>query len=201
MRGLVEAGALGEKSGAGFFRREGGEILASTSRPGEYRPRRRVASAAVELARSEPDLRAPPRDCSIAAEDSAGEFLRRALAANLDYAARVGPEIADGVADVDAAMRWGFGWELGPFQTLDALGADAARLLPRCACRRRRTRTAPRGASRPARSVPLPASSEPDLDAARAAARSAQLPSNAAASRGGAAATASSGWSCTASST
>ena len=81
------------------------------------------------MARSETDLAARLR-MLIAAEDTAGEFLRRALASNLGYAARIGPEIAVGVADVDAAMRLGFGWELGPFQTLDALGDAAARLLP-----------------------------------------------------------------------
>jgi 3-hydroxyacyl-CoA dehydrogenase len=129
MRGLVERGALGEKSGAGFYRKEGGEILALDLERGEYRPRRPLASAAVQMARSETDLAARLR-MLIAAEDTAGEFLRRALASNLGYAARIGPEIADGVADVDAAMRLGFGWELGPFQTLDALGDAAARLLP-----------------------------------------------------------------------
>ena len=125
---LVARGALGEKSGAGFYRREGGEILALDLASGEYRPRRRVSSAVVQSARNEGDLGRRLR-MLIAAEDTAGEFLRRALAANLGYAARIGPEIADGVADVDAAMRWGFGWELGPFQTIDALGEDAARLL------------------------------------------------------------------------
>ncbi|HEY8731864.1 MAG TPA: enoyl-CoA hydratase-related protein, partial [Candidatus Limnocylindria bacterium] len=125
---LVARGALGEKSGAGFYRREGGEILALDLASGEYRPRRRVSSAVVQSARNEGDLGRRLR-MLIAAEDTAGEFLRRALAANLGYAARIGPEIADGVADVDAAMRWGFGWELGPFQTIDALGDDAARLL------------------------------------------------------------------------
>jgi 3-hydroxyacyl-CoA dehydrogenase len=129
MRGLVERGALGEKTKAGFYRKEGDEILALDLATGEYRPRRHVTSGAVQLARSETDLAKRLR-ALLAAPDAAGEFLRRALAANLGYAARVGPEIADGVADVDAAMRWGFGWELGPFQLIDALGDEAARLLP-----------------------------------------------------------------------
>jgi len=129
MRGLVERGALGEKSGAGFFRKEGGEILALDLATGEYRPRRKLASPAVQMARNEADLAKRLR-ILISAQDTAGEFLRRALAANLGYAARIGPEIADGVADVDAAMRWGFGWELGPFQILSALGDDAGQLLP-----------------------------------------------------------------------
>ena len=129
MRGLLDRGALGEKTKAGFFRKEGGEILALDLASGDYRPRRRLASGAVQLARNETDL--PKRlRMLIGAQDPAGEFLRRALAANLGYAARIGPEIADGVAGVDAAMRWGFGWELGPFQMIDALGDDAGTLLP-----------------------------------------------------------------------
>ena len=122
LRELVEAGALGEKSGAGFFRREGGEILAYDLDTGEYRPRRRVESAAVELARGEADLGARLA-MLVAAEDRAGEFLRRIIGAGLDYAAQIGPEVADSAAAVDRAMRWGFGWELGPYETAAALRA------------------------------------------------------------------------------
>jgi 3-hydroxyacyl-CoA dehydrogenase len=122
LRGLVEAGALGEKAGAGFFRREGGEILAYDLETGEYRPRRRVESAAVELARGESDLRARLA-LLVGADDKAGEFLRRLIGSGLAYAAEVGPEVADSAAAVDRAMRWGFGWELGPYETADALRA------------------------------------------------------------------------------
>jgi 3-hydroxyacyl-CoA dehydrogenase len=120
MRGLIEAGALGEKTGAGFFRREGGEILAYDLETGEYRPRRKVQSAAIELARGEPDLRARLA-LLVAGEDAAGEFLRRLIGSGLDYAAQVGPEVADSAAAVDRAMRWGFTWELGPYETAEAL--------------------------------------------------------------------------------
>ena len=128
MRELIEAGALGEKTGAGFFRREGGEILAYDLETGEYRPRRKVQSATVELARGEPDLRARLA-LLVAAEDTAGEFLRRLIGSGLDYAARVGPEIADSAAAVNRAMRWGFTWELGPYETAEAL-REAGRDVP-----------------------------------------------------------------------
>jgi 3-hydroxyacyl-CoA dehydrogenase len=181
MRGLVERGALGEKSGAGFFRKEGGEILALDLASGEYRARRRLTSGSVQMARNETDLSKRLR-MLIGAQDTAGEFLRRALAANLGYAAQVGPQIADGVADIDAAMRWGFGWELGPFQTIDALGDDAARLLaevrvPSPAYDNGSAWSFAANAMRP-----LPAPEVPDLDAARMTASSAGLPSNAGAS-------------------
>ena len=181
MRGLVERVALGEKSGAGFFRKEGGEILALDLASGEYRPRRRIASAAAQMARNESDLAKRLR-MLIGSPDVAGEFLRRALAANLGYAARVGPEIADSVADVDAAMRWGFGWELGPFQTLDALGSEAAQLLPEVRVPSPAYDNGSAWSFAANAMRPLPGSSEPDLDAARAAGRSAGLPTSAAAS-------------------
>ena len=122
MRGLIEAGALGEKTGAGFFRREDGEILAYDLETGEYRPRRRWSRrrwswrAARRTSRARLAL-------LVAAEDRAGEFLRRLIGSGLDYAARVGPEIADSAAAVDRAMRWGFTWELGPYETAEALRA------------------------------------------------------------------------------
>ncbi len=129
LRSLIERGALGDKSGMGFYRKEADEILALDLASGEYRPRHRVQSGAIEMARNEADL-GRRIGTLLAAEDRAGEFLCRVLGANLGYTAAIGPQIANDVVTVDAAMRWGFGWELGPFQLLDALGPDArARLL------------------------------------------------------------------------
>jgi 3-hydroxyacyl-CoA dehydrogenase len=128
MRGLVERGTLGEKTGAGFYRKQDGEILALDLATGEYRPRRRIQSPAVEMVRSEPDL-ARRLVALLAAPGNAGEFIRRSLSAGLAYAASIGALIADDVSSVDAAMRWGFGWEQGPFQLLDALAEQRTSLL------------------------------------------------------------------------
>jgi 3-hydroxyacyl-CoA dehydrogenase len=182
MRGLVERGALGEKTGAGFYRKEGGEILALDFETGEYRPRRRVDSGAIAAARNETDLAKRLR-MVLGADDAAAEFLRRALAANLGYAVRIGPEIADGVSDVDAAMRWGFGWELGPFGVLDALGNDATSLLPEVELPTPAYRNGSAWNFAERAYTPLdPRPGSLDLDAARATARDAGLPTNAAAS-------------------
>ncbi len=128
MRELVARGAIGEKAGAGFYRKVDGEILALDLASGEYRPRRRLSSATVEMARNERDLPARLR-ALIAGGDPAAAFVRDLLAAGLGYAADVGPAIAADAASVDRAMRWGFGWELGPFEMLDALAGDRERLL------------------------------------------------------------------------
>ncbi len=57
-------------------------------------------------------------------KDKVGQFLRATLAPTLLYAARVAPEVAYSIDDVDRAMQWGFGWELGPFETWDAIGIE-----------------------------------------------------------------------------
>ena len=54
-----------------------------------------------------------------------GTFLRQTLGPTLVYTARVAPDIAHSIDDVDRAMKWGFGWELGPFELWDAAGIEA----------------------------------------------------------------------------
>ena len=61
-----------------------------------------------------------------AGKDTVGEFLRETLAPTLVYTARVAPQIAHSIDDVDRAMQWGFGWELGPFELFDAIGVREA---------------------------------------------------------------------------
>ena len=56
--------------------------------------------------------------------DRVGQFLRETLAPTLVYAAQTAPAVAYSADDVDRVMRWGFGWDLGPFETADAIGID-----------------------------------------------------------------------------
>ena len=185
LRSLVERGALGTKAGAGFYRREAdGEILALDLETGEYRPRRRIASGAIEMARAEADL---PKRLAILLQggDAPGELLRRALTGELEYAAAVAPRMADDAWSVDAAMRWGFGWQLGPLETIDALGEPARGLLGASGIDLP-PRYSDEGLTwsfRAGAMAPLPARPATlDLSAGRKQARSLGLPSNAAAS-------------------
>jgi 3-hydroxyacyl-CoA dehydrogenase len=77
-----------------------------------------------------PDLETRVRG-RFAANDRVGRFLRRTLAATMVYAARVTRGIAHSPDDIDRVMQWGFGWERGPFELMDAIGVrevlDAAR--------------------------------------------------------------------------
>ena len=82
--------------------------------------------------------------------DKAQQFLWELISQTCLYAARRVPEIADSIADVDRAMRWGFAWELGPFEICDALGVEALtrRWTPKAAiCLRCSRASPPRGTS------------------------------------------------------
>lgn len=128
IEGLIERGWIGQKAGQGFYRRErtadGGRILVLDPASFDYRERRAPQLPAVEAARAVADVRERVRTLFLA-RDRAGEFLRATLGRTLHYAAAVAPAVARSPDDVDRAMRWGFGWELGPFELWDAIGADA----------------------------------------------------------------------------
>ena len=64
----------------------------------------------------------------ISGNDKAAKYAWKVLSDTLLYSAKRIPEIADDVVDVDNAMKWGFGWEMGPFETWDALGVKYYRL-------------------------------------------------------------------------
>jgi 3-hydroxyacyl-CoA dehydrogenase len=123
---LVERGALGEKSGRGFYERRKGasgesEILALDPNTMEYRAPQPARLPSIEAAKSIADVRERTKTLFLG-RDKVGTFLRRTLAPLLVYTARVAPDIAHSIDDVDRAMKWGFGWELGPFEVWDAIG-------------------------------------------------------------------------------
>jgi 3-hydroxyacyl-CoA dehydrogenase len=135
---MVRRGWLGEKSGRGFYQRvkkgadKGGdsEILALDPGTMDYRPRQKARFASLEMARTIDDSRARLQAILgpvIAGQpgDKAQQFLWALISETSLYAARRVPEIADSIFDIDRAMRWGFGWQFGPFEICDVLGVDA----------------------------------------------------------------------------
>ena len=88
-----------------------------------YREQRAAALPALDAAQAIDDLGERVRTL-FTGSGRAGAFLRATLGPTLVYAAEVAPRIAGSIDDVDRAMRWGFGWELGPFELWDAIGAD-----------------------------------------------------------------------------
>ena len=122
MTEIIARGWLGAKAGQGFYKKDaGGEIL--TLDPGSltYRANQAARLPSLDAARSIEDHGARIT-ALFNGNDRVGAFLRETLGSTLVYAARVTPEIACSIDDVDRAMRWGFGWELGPFETWDAIG-------------------------------------------------------------------------------
>jgi 3-hydroxyacyl-CoA dehydrogenase len=125
VRTLIEKGWVGEKSGQGFYKRQktaaGSEILTLDPATLTYRARQSPRLPALDAARAIEDPAERTKTLFLG-PDQVGAFLRSTLGALLLYAARVAPEIAHSIDDVDRAMRWGFGWELGPFEIWDAIG-------------------------------------------------------------------------------
>ncbi len=119
---LVRQGRLGAKTGAGFYRKEGSQILTLDWRSGEYRPQSTPDLSDLQFLQREPLAR---RLKGITrAGGTHAEFLRSLLLETASYTLTKTPEIAWDIASVDRALEWGFAWELGPFCVFDAIGAD-----------------------------------------------------------------------------
>jgi 3-hydroxyacyl-CoA dehydrogenase len=133
MRQMVARGQLGNKTKGGFYRKTQGEqgsaVLYLDHATGEYVPAKKPKFASVEATKGVDDPAKRLR-AVLAGKDEAAELAWRNLRDTLLYAFRRIPEIADDVVNVDAAMRWGFSWELGPFEMLDAIGVAA--FVKRC---------------------------------------------------------------------
>jgi 3-hydroxyacyl-CoA dehydrogenase len=118
---LIDRGWLGEKTGQGFYKRVGSDILTLDPVSFTYRPQQPARLASLDAARAIDDVGERLKTL-FHGRDKVGVFLRTTLAPMLIYTARVAPSIAYSIDDVDRAMKWGFGWELGPFETWDAIG-------------------------------------------------------------------------------
>ena len=131
---MTKRGWLGDKTGQGFYKKVKGEgekeILTLDVNTMEYRARQRPKFGSLEMGKAIEDTRerlralvGPVLDGQEG--DKAQQFLWGGLSGMCLYAARRVPEISDSIVDVDRAMRWGFGWELGPFDLMDAIGVKA----------------------------------------------------------------------------
>ncbi|MSP91471.1 MAG: 3-hydroxyacyl-CoA dehydrogenase [Myxococcales bacterium] len=124
LRQLIAAGTTGQKVGAGFYKKVGPDILALDLATGQYAAQQKIEHPSLAAAKKTRDLGARVR-ALVAADDGAGRYAWAVLSASLTYAADLLGEIADDVVSIDRAMRWGFNWQLGPFELWDALGVQA----------------------------------------------------------------------------
>ncbi|WP_394584306.1 3-hydroxyacyl-CoA dehydrogenase/enoyl-CoA hydratase family protein [Cytobacillus firmus] len=123
MKVMQEKGWLGSKTGQGFFLKKGKEILELNPETLEYGPRQKLKTASAELAKQEKGT-AGKLKALVYSDDRSGQLLWNILSPALLYSAQLHGEIADDVTAIDRAMKWGFGWELGPFETWDAIGVE-----------------------------------------------------------------------------
>jgi 3-hydroxyacyl-CoA dehydrogenase len=118
---LVEAGALGQKSGAGFYRKQGKDILVLDIAKGDYRPSGEKPS---EEAQKILAIKNPAEKLAAlrASSDPQAQFVWSILADLFQYSAYHLADIAESAREIDFAMRWGYGWKQGPFETWQAAG-------------------------------------------------------------------------------
>lgn len=131
---MARRGRLGDKTGSGFYKRmrkAGGESEILTLDPAkmEYRPQQKARFASIEAGKAIESTRERLRMLAGPAlagkeGDKAQKFVWGVLSGMCLYAARRVPEISDSIVNVDRAMRWGFVWELGPFEVWDAIGVE-----------------------------------------------------------------------------
>jgi len=117
---LVAKGALGEKSGAGFYRRDGRNILTLDPATGEYEPQAELRTPEIGAIVKLPLEQRLPAVLDLPGKY--GEFLTELFQTTTHYLIERTPEIAYDLASVDRAMEWGFGWEMGPFKQLQIIG-------------------------------------------------------------------------------
>ncbi|HET6148439.1 MAG TPA: 3-hydroxyacyl-CoA dehydrogenase/enoyl-CoA hydratase family protein [Polyangia bacterium] len=118
---LVEKKWLGSKTKQGFYKKVGDQILQLDLKTLEYVPQTKPRFASIGAARAIEDVGERIKKI-LAGDDRAAALARTVIYETLIYAANRVGEIADDIVEIDRALRWGFGWERGPFETWDALG-------------------------------------------------------------------------------
>src|SRR5690625_2407968 len=123
---MQENGWLGAKSGQGFFLKkkdkDGSTIYELNPETFEYEDRKKLKTAATEMAKQAKGSRNKVKALVSAQGDKAGDLVWSVVKPVLIYSAELLGEIADDIVSIDEAMRWGFGWEIGPFEMWDAIG-------------------------------------------------------------------------------
>jgi 3-hydroxyacyl-CoA dehydrogenase len=125
---LIENNWLGDKTGQGFYKKLKDEkgnrvILELNTETFEYQPSEKPKFVSVTTAKQIDDLKDRLKALTFY-KDKAGEFLKKLYFMIFQYSSNRIPEISDEIYRIDDAMRAGFGWEVGPFETWDALGLE-----------------------------------------------------------------------------
>jgi 3-hydroxyacyl-CoA dehydrogenase len=122
---LAASGRLGDKTGGGFYKKVGKDITTLDWKTLEYVPQKTVDEPALAALMKQPlETRLPMVE---KLPGKYGEFVRNYLVRMSHYVLATTPSIAYDIVSVDRAIEWGYAWEAGPFQQMDALGHDVLR--------------------------------------------------------------------------
>ena len=120
---LVEDGRLGQKTGAGWYKKEGKQILSLDFDTMEYTPTKKSIFDTLRVGKGIKDLRTRLQAITFL-DDKASKFLWECNAPMLIYTAEMIPEIADNIIEIDNTMKWGFTRQIGIFESWDAIGVE-----------------------------------------------------------------------------
>jgi 3-hydroxyacyl-CoA dehydrogenase len=124
---MLEKNLLGNKTGQGFYKRvksaAGKEKLVLDYNTLEYRPVEKVKFASLDAAKAAQGAGEKSK-ALLYGDDKAAKFAWKVTSESLIYTANRVPEIADDIYNVDNAVKWGFNWDKGPFESWDALGVE-----------------------------------------------------------------------------
>jgi 3-hydroxyacyl-CoA dehydrogenase len=125
---MVENGWLGSKSGQGFYKKSNDEkgnkqILSLDLNTMEYKVPEKVKFPTLDMAKPIEDLKQRTK-MLLMGMDKAGQFYRQIFGGLFAYVSNRIPEISEDFYKIDDALKAGFGWELGPFETWDIVGLD-----------------------------------------------------------------------------
>lgn len=123
---MLEKKLLGDKTAGGFFKKSkdadgNRQILELDLNTLEYKPQQKTKFPSLDAAKQVENKEKRIRQL-VWGDDKVGEFLWKTTSRLARYAANRIPEIADTIVEVDNAIKWGFGWEIGVFETWDAIG-------------------------------------------------------------------------------
>jgi 3-hydroxyacyl-CoA dehydrogenase len=126
LKTILDNGWLGQKSGQGFYKKiSKGKIHSLDLNTLEYSPQEKKRFTGVRLARQNINLKKKIKTLTWS-KDIAGEFTWEVFSKTLIYSANQNGVISNDLVNIDRAMRWGFGWDLGPFEIWDAIGLAAS---------------------------------------------------------------------------
>lgn len=119
---MIADGYTGRKGKGGFYKMDklpnGEKVMqAKDLSTGDYHPALAVPTLESAKAKNIKEL--------LSCEDMGGDYARDVMIRSMHYAAALIPEIADDIADVDNAMKYGYSWKFGPFELIDQLGVSA----------------------------------------------------------------------------